>query len=213
MSTLFWPLLFLGLGLLLLVAEVFVPSGGFMGLSAVFCLALSLWYAFQQSFMMGVCFILADSVVLPLTFSAAFYVWSRTPLGRRVFLQPPSPEEIEVSHSDHQLDHLIGQVGRSLTPLRPSGHLEFEGRRIDGLAEEGFVPAGAAVRAVGVRSGQLVVRGLLDRVEQAHEPPLEPLDLDAGSAEAPMDEILREGRSTRDPSRPDGGSPAVSTTA
>ena len=48
--------------------------------------------------------------------------------------------------------------GRALTTLRPCGHVEVDGRRYDGLAEEGFIPEGATVRVVRSRSGQLVVR-------------------------------------------------------
>ena len=42
MSVLFWPSLFLALGLLLLLIEVFIPSGGMIGLCSLLCLALSL---------------------------------------------------------------------------------------------------------------------------------------------------------------------------
>ena len=45
---------------------------------------------------------------------------AKLPLANRVMLQPPAPEEVGVSHSGQRLDHLIGQYGRSLTPLRPS---------------------------------------------------------------------------------------------
>ena len=61
------------------------------------------------------------------------------------------------------LDHLIGQFGRALTPLRPSGLVDFEGRRLDGLSEEGLIPSGALVRAVQVRSGQIVVRAASEK--------------------------------------------------
>jgi membrane-bound serine protease (ClpP class) len=56
------------------------------------------------------------------------------------------------------LHHLIGQFGRALTPLRPSGVVDFEGRRLDGLAEEGLIPAGTLVKAISIRGNQLVVR-------------------------------------------------------
>ena len=65
---------------------------------------------------------------------------------------------MDVSHSDQRLDHLIGQYGRAFTPLRPSGMVDFDGRRLDGLAEEGLIPSGALVRAVRIRGGQLIVR-------------------------------------------------------
>jgi membrane-bound ClpP family serine protease len=162
MSVLFWPSLFLALGLLLLLVEVFIPSGGMIGLCSLLCLGLSLWYAFSQSLGMGAMFMLVDLVALPLTAMAAFSLWSRSPLGRKFFLAPPSSEEIEVSHAEYHLDRLVGLEGQTLTPLRPSGTVEIEGRRLGSLAEEGYLPAGASVRVMKVRSGQLIVRGLLD---------------------------------------------------
>jgi membrane-bound ClpP family serine protease len=158
MSTLAWPLLLLAFGLLLLVSEVFIPSGGLIGLLAVSCLVLSLWKAFQYSTDLGVKFLVADLVLLPAAMAAAVYLWPRTPLAKRVFLRPPAPEEIEVSHSAQRLDHLIGQLGRALTPLRPSGMVDFDGRRLDALSEDGLIPSGALIQAVRVRSGQVIVR-------------------------------------------------------
>jgi membrane-bound serine protease (ClpP class) len=158
MSTLALPLLLLAIGLFLLVAEVFVPSGGLIGFLAVCCLGMSLWRAFQVSFDLGVKFLLADCVLLPLAIGLAIHLWPRMPLAKRVFLSRPLPEEIDISHSSQRLDHLVGQLGRALTPLRPSGLVDFDGRRLDGLSEEGLIPAGALILAVRVRSGQLVVR-------------------------------------------------------
>jgi membrane-bound ClpP family serine protease len=169
MSVLFWPSLFLALGLLLLLIEVFIPSGGLIGLCSLLCLALSLWYAFSQSLSMGATFMLVDLVAVPLTAAAAFSLWSRSPLGRKFFLAPPNREEIEVSHAEHHLDRLVGLEGQTLTPLRPSGTVEIEGRRLGSLAEEGYLPAGTSVRVMRVRSGQLIVRGLLDPAHGASD--------------------------------------------
>jgi len=165
----FWPMVFLLFGLFLVMLEVFIPSGGFIGISSIACLVLCLWYAYQQSVGLLAAFMLIDLVALPLTVSLAFSLWSRTPLGRKFFLKPPAPEEIGVSHTDHHLEELIGLVGRSLSPLRPSGHVEIGGRRVDALAEEGLIPADTQVLALRIRSGQLVVRGMLDSVQAPRE--------------------------------------------
>jgi membrane-bound ClpP family serine protease len=158
MSTLAWPLLLLAFGLLLLIAEVFIPSGGLIGFLAICCLGLSLWHAFQRSTDLGLKFLLADGFLLPLTMALAIYLWPRTPLARRVFLARPSPDEFEVSHSNMRIDHLVGQLGRALTPLRPSGMVDFDGRRLDGLSEDGLIASGTLIQAVRTRGGQLVVR-------------------------------------------------------
>lgn len=166
MSTLAWPLLLLAFGLILLIAEVFIPSGGLIGLLALCCLALSLWRAFERSTDLGLMFLLADFLLMPMVIVLGVYLWPKTPMGQRALLKPPAPEDIEASHSSQRLDHLVGQLGRALTPLRPSGMVDFDGRRLDGLAEEGLIPTGSLVQAIRVRGGQLIVR-------TAHDPTLE----------------------------------------
>ncbi len=160
MSYLAWPLLLLALGLLLLITEAFLPSGGLIGLLAVGCLGVSLYQAFSvpEAPYLGWKFLIADLVLIPAAMVFAIQLWPKTPLARRIFLPPPAPEDVEVSHSRARLDHLLGEFGRALTPLRPSGLVDFDGRRLDGLSEEGLIPAGALIRAVRVQSGVLVVR-------------------------------------------------------
>lgn len=159
MSTaLFWPLVCLVAGLLLLFVEVFVPSGGLIGLLSLGLLAISLWLAFTQSALTGVSFLFALAVLMPLTLAIAVQLWPKTPMGKLLILKPPEPDELEPEPYGPRLEHLIGQFGRTLTPLRPSGVVEFDGRRHDGLAEEGLIQAGLLVQAIAVRGNQIVVR-------------------------------------------------------
>jgi membrane-bound ClpP family serine protease len=152
-----WPILCLAIGVVLLIAEVFIPSGGMIGFLAIGLLAISLWLAFTNT-AHGWKFVLAEAVLLPLALMLAMYLWPRSPFARYLLLRPPAREEYEPEPLAHPLHHLIGQYGRSLTPLRPSGVVDFEGRRIDGMAEEGLIPTGTLVKAVGVQGAQLVVR-------------------------------------------------------
>ncbi|WP_210420438.1 NfeD family protein [Aquisphaera giovannonii] len=158
MGVIFWPSVFLICGLLLILLEVLIPSGGVIGICSLACLALCLWYAFSTSLGLGATFLVVDLVAIPLTVSLAFSLWTRTPLGRKILLKPPEPEEIEDSHADSRLEGLAGREGRALTPLRPSGHVEVDGRRLGALAEGGFLPAGTLVRVLRVRSGEAIVR-------------------------------------------------------
>ena len=119
MSVLFWPILFLVIGLMLLFAEAFIPSGGFIGVTALVCVGLSLWHGFQQSPRLGMIFLVVDLAVVPMTALLAFWLWAKSPLSRKFLLTPPSADEIEVSHADHHLDEIVGSVGHALTPLTP----------------------------------------------------------------------------------------------
>lgn len=183
MGDAFWPAVFLAMGLLLLSLELFVPSGGFIGLSAVICLGLGLWNAFQSSTSLGMTFLLIDVIAVPITAIVAFRLWVRSPMGRRLALEPPARDEIEVSHSARRIDELVGLDGLALTPLHPCGHVEIRGRRRDGMAESGLIAQGSRVRVVRVRSGQVVVRAIEapatpGPTPSGDAPPAESFDLD-----------------------------------
>jgi membrane-bound ClpP family serine protease len=162
-NALIWPTIFLCLGFLLLVCEVFIPSGGLIGVLALAFLGLCLWNAFGASTTVGLIYLFTIGLLLPFALGFAMYMWPKTPIGRRMILAPPEPEETQPEDDGHRLDRFVGQIGRTLTPLRPAGSVEFEGRRMDAVAEEGLVPTGTFVQAVGIRSGQLVVRVTTER--------------------------------------------------
>lgn len=184
-NDLFWPTVFLTLGLLLMCLELFVPSGGIIGVGALVCLGLGLWNAFQSSRRLGMVFLLVDFVVVPTAAVAALRLWVRSPFGRKFALAPPRPDEIDVSHAHGSAGDLVGSVGKALTPLHPCGHVQVGGRRRDGISESGLIAAGTRICVVRIRSGQVVVRSIEspaaeERPETYGDPSPSPLDLGAG---------------------------------
>src|SRR5581483_7425091 len=101
---------------------------------------VGLWQAFTVSPATGLMFLAALVVLVPSTAALALHLFPKTPMGRWLLLKPPSPEEVAPEPSSGRLEHLIGQFGRAITPLRPSGLVDFDGRRLDGLSEEGLIP-------------------------------------------------------------------------
>jgi len=156
------PFLLLVLALGLLVAEDLLPTGGALGLLAVGCLGLVLYLGFSRSFAIGCRYLVFEIVMVPGWIWAWWSLMSRTKLGRLAYLQPPEPHEVEVASERVELSRLIGLQGRALTSLRPSGMVDFEGRRLDGMAEEGLIATGSPILAVRVQSGRLIVRALTE---------------------------------------------------
>ncbi|GAC1346382.1 MAG: hypothetical protein NVSMB14_09440 [Isosphaeraceae bacterium] len=157
-SAVFWPALCVILGLVLLIGEVFIPTGGFIGLLAVGLILVGIGVAFGSSTSLGLTVLASLGVLLPVTLALAVNLWPRTPMAKWIFLKPPEPIDVESEDQGPKLSHLIGQFGRALTPLRPSGLVDFDGRKLDGLSEGAMIPTGALVRAVQVRGGQIIVR-------------------------------------------------------
>lgn len=165
MTGLGWAILILVLGLILVIAEVFIPSGGILAILAAGCIIWSVVLAFQRgSLTSALTFLLVVFVALPVVLGAAFYYWPRSPFGKYFFLSGPSADEIDASTPRQQsLQELRGQVGRAVTPLRPAGISEFGGRRVDTVAEGVMIEAGERVRVIEVSGNRVVVR----RVEVA----------------------------------------------
>ncbi len=57
-----------------------------------------------------------------------------------------------------ELDALVGQVGRTATPMRPAGVVLFDGRRVDAQTEGVMLDAGVQVQVVSVKAGRVLVR-------------------------------------------------------
>jgi membrane-bound serine protease (ClpP class) len=68
------------------------------------------------------------------------------------------------------LAELRGRVGQTISPLRPSGVVEFDGRRIDALSEGPMIDAGLWVKCVDVKPGKVFVR-----LVETNDAPMSPL--------------------------------------
>lgn len=64
------------------------------------------------------------------------------------------------SKSADSLEALLGRIGKSLTPLRPSGAAQFDRERVDVMAETGLIESGCSVKVVRVEGNRVVVRKL-----------------------------------------------------
>ena len=167
-------LVLMALGILLLLAEVLVPTGGILVVGALLFFACGVGIILYYG-------TLTEGVVamggLAIGGPAAFYVgvlaWRRLSLdseldaGATVVTSQPQVGELE---------RLKGRTGKTVSPMRPSGSVEFDGKRVDAMTEGIMLDAGVWVRCVDVRWGQVIVR----RMElPGDEPPL------ADEAEAP----------------------------
>jgi membrane-bound serine protease (ClpP class) len=138
-------------GMVLLFLEVaIIPGFGVAGVSAILCLlggAAVAWLNYGAAWGMG-------SVILSGGLSIALIaVAPRTRAGRELVLKDAITAQIGASSSAAA----PGKLGVTLTPLRPSGAAEIEGRRVDVVTDGQFVDAGARVRVVAVQGARVVV--------------------------------------------------------
>lgn len=145
-------------GLVFLVAEIFLPSHGLLTIGAVVFLLWALTQTFRLSETAGYTSLLLLAVIVPTIVVFAVRNWHRTPFGRRI--APPNPvlTREDVGARQDLLQPYVGRVGTSVTPLRPVGECRFGDDKVECVAESGMIPRGSAVKAVGIVNMSLVVR-------------------------------------------------------
>ena len=142
----------------LIVAEVFVPSGGLITVCAFACLAGGIAIFFQRSITSGWIGVVIAVVMIPSILVIAYKIFPKTRFGRSVTLTPPQRQRGDAIADTAELNELLGAVGLVLTPLRPVGMCDFSGRRVECVAESGYVNSGKKVKVIRVQSTQLTVR-------------------------------------------------------
>ena len=158
-TTLIWALLLMLLGVFLAVTEVFIPSAGVLGVLAIVSLVASVAMGFRESQTAGIALLCGVAIGLPAALGAAIKILPRTPFGRRIFLVGPTADELDpTTDADREMRALLGQVGRTVTQLRPAGVTEIDGRRVDTMSEGFVIDPGEVVRVVDVQARRVVVR-------------------------------------------------------
>jgi len=142
----------------LIVAEVFVPSGGLISIGALACIIGGIAIFFIHSTTVGWIGVIIAVVMIPTILIIAYRIFPRTRFGRSVTLTPPQREAGDAIADTEKLKELLGGVGRVLTPLRPVGMCDFSGQRVECVAESGYVNKGKKVKVIRVQSTQLTVR-------------------------------------------------------
>src|SRR5262249_26477872 len=83
----------------------------------------------------------------------------KTPLGRRLFLPGPDDDgAVAQMPVNLELEGLRGKFGRTLSPLRPCGVVDFNGRRVDTMTAGEVIEPGQWVRCRDVQAGRVIVR-------------------------------------------------------
>ena len=75
-----------------------------------------------------------------------------------MLLAPPKDTQGDGVPDADELSSFMGRVGRVQAVLRPVGLCDFSGRRVECVAEGGYVECGKSVEVIAVEGTQLTVR-------------------------------------------------------
>src|SRR5438105_13997716 len=157
MTPVVWAIALLLLGLVFLVLEFFIPSGGAL---AVMC-ALSFLAAIIVGFMAGpwtgAAMVLAICVIVPSSVGAAIRWWPDTPIGKLMLIQRPrsSDEVLPETVAYRGLKDLVGRRGQSKGLMVPSGSVLIDGKTNDAVSEGMTIEPHQSVIVVSVSTQRL----------------------------------------------------------
>jgi membrane-bound ClpP family serine protease len=157
-----WALIMLGLAVLLFLLEVFIPSGGIIGLLAAIAVVTGVVLLFQVNTTLGLISAIVCIVAIPFVIAAMMKLWPNTPLFRLLVLRGPEGESEEPVRQTARVtpeaaDMHVGDEGTSESYLRPVGICKINGRRIECIADGDLIPAGKAVRITHIDGLQVKV--------------------------------------------------------
>ena len=158
-----WAFLLLATAVCLLIAEVFIPTGGIISVlaalsivGAIVCAWNAWWSSSPGNFW---AFLGGMGVVLPAAIGGAFYFWPNTPMGRRAILPIPQAHEVaSFVEQEEKYRSMVGKIGQTATSLNPSGIVTVEGHRVHCQSEGMILDLGVPVVVISARGNRVVVR-------------------------------------------------------
>ena len=142
----------------LIVVEIFVPSGGVISIVALACLVGGLMIFFKSPDVPKWVGIVTAFVEIPIVLFVTYKIFPHTKFAKTVFLAPPKKKRGEGIPDTDELKEMLGKTGEVITPLRPVGMVSFDSKRLECVAESGYVDKGEKVKVIKVESTQLTVR-------------------------------------------------------
>jgi membrane-bound serine protease (ClpP class) len=145
-------------GILLALSELFFPTGGILlllgGIAELAGVVLMFTYGSWENALMT---LLALLIGLPALGGLIFYLYPYSPFAKAVAPNPDEDVTVANMPANAVLENLRGKIGKAVSPLRPSGIVEFDGKRVDCLTEGIVVNSGEYVKCIDVKAGKVIV--------------------------------------------------------
>ncbi|WP_425448464.1 NfeD family protein [Dethiothermospora halolimnae] len=148
------------LGIVLIIVEMFVPGFGFPGVTGVILLLASV-IMIAESVLQAFVLLVIILVILGIALSIIIHSAAKGKLSNSVILSTSMNKERGYS-SNNDMEYFLGKKGIVLSRLRPSGSVDFDGVKLDVVADGTYIDKGAKVEVVKVEGSKIVVREIND---------------------------------------------------
>ena len=142
---------------ILLVFEIFIPSLGLLTVTALLCLWGGIYIFFQISTAAGWIGVWTAIILIPVVWVLVYKLLPKTKLGRILELHH-ALKGISGVPDQEKLNALNGQTGTVISPLRPVGMCELDGKKIVCVADTGYIEKSTQIKVIHVEGNKVTVR-------------------------------------------------------
>ena len=154
-NPLIFPIILQLIGIVIIMAEILIPSGGILALLATALFGYSLYSVFTSiSASMGYGFVLADLIIIPVIVIFGFKTLAKS----SVTLKKRLSSEQGVNVQEEILRQYIGMEGVAITDLRPSGIAMIAKERLDVGTDGQYLAKDSSLMVVAVTGNQIIVK-------------------------------------------------------
>ena len=154
-DSLIFPIILQLVGVVVVIAEVILPSGGILSIVALGAFGYSLFMIFNEiSKAVGIAFLAGDIVLIPILVIAGLKLLAKSPVTLRKTLS----RQEGVSSQPSELDRYMDMQGAAVTDLRPVGTAVINGKRVDVVTRGEYIEKNAAIIVTAVTGNQIIVR-------------------------------------------------------
>ncbi|CAI6287756.1 MULTISPECIES: NfeD family protein [Bacillus] len=143
-------------GVILILLEIFLP-GGIIGLLGLGAIIASLFLAAGSFTVMAVSLLIASAVSITAFILLTRVLGKRMKFFKKLILNDSTNTESGYVSNQTRTD-LMGKVGITFTPLRPSGTVIIDDERLDVVSEGSFTEKDKKVKVIKVEGSRIVVR-------------------------------------------------------
>lgn len=160
------PILIILVGLGLIFVEVYlIPGFNVVGVVGFLIILFGVGYSYNEIGVVGGTAFLISS--LALTAGSFMWMWKSGAWDRFILATNLRSDERMIARESADRAQYLGQNGVAVTPLRPTGIVEIEGRRIEVMTEGEYIAAGSLVSIVAMDRRQFYVRMAASDEEQS----------------------------------------------
>lgn len=151
-------LIIFGVGLMLM-EFIFIPGTTVVGFVGLACAALGIYWAYEKFGVIAGTSVLSVSMLVTL---GGLYYGLKSGMWEKLSLK----NKITSKVNEDQLLPIVGEEGKTISALRPSGTGEFNDQLYEVLTFGGLVDAGKKIRVIKVEGRKIWVEALPDELQE-----------------------------------------------